>query len=423
MVKTIFLANLAEVALPLASLMKKARAEEEIFEDHALCDRFIFSATAGQVLITPFPIDKRFFSDSCRLLNLKRVVNLSPKKLKKSLCLSVFGEVAKIVKENPGVRVISYAATPEFYELVDYLKDKGLKFVTPEAPKKENFWAADFFDSKAGFRQAVSTLPSFPKMPEGATCFGKREITGWAKKLLEKYGGCVVKTNHGLAGAGLKIVKNLNDLSLDERFWLEEEAVVERFIPPDLAVGGGAPNIELCIRDSKVEPLYVCGMRVSKEGVFQGVEMGRAAIPRKISQVLIAAGKNFGDLLVRHGYRGYFETDWVFGADQKLYPLEANLRRTGGTHVYDLGRQLLGRGFFNNYFVVANNNHHVERASDYAGVKDRTSDLFYPLNGKKEGVIVTVTNCLKQGKIGYVVVAGNRERAREIEESFQKRLG
>lgn len=422
-VRSIFLANLAEVALPLAHLMQSNRAEEEIFEDHALCDRFLFSQEDHGLLITPFPTDENFFNDSCKLLNLKNVLNISPKKVGESLCLSVLEEVGEIVRKNPGVEVVSYAATPEFYELTKYLAAKGLKFSTPEAPKEEDFWAADFFDSKAGFRQAIqSLLPGFPTMPEGVVCFGKTEILGWAKYLLEKFGGVVLKANRGLAGAGLKIIKNLKDLAIDERYWNEEPVVVERFIPPDLSVCGEAPNIELRIRNGIVEPLYVCSMRITPEGVFQGVELGKNAVPEKISKVLLATGKIFGGLLMKYGYAGYFELDWVYGRDKKIYPIEANLRRTGGTHVYEACRRLLGKNVFKNFYVVANNNSPVGANLDYAKVKKQIIDLLYPIAGESEGVFITVTNYLRRGKIGYIVLAKNKNRAEGVEKSFLERL-
>lgn len=422
-VKSIFLANLAEVALPLTHLMKGPRAQEEIFEDHALCDRFLFSCKDEQVLITPFPIDKNFFNDNHRLLNLKNVLNISPKKVGESLCLSVLEKVGEIVRKNPGVEIVSYAATPEFYELTGYLRQKGLEFSTPEAPKEEDFWAQDFFDSKAGFRQAVeSLLPGFPAMPEGVVCFGKTEITGWAKYWLEKFGGCVLKANRGLAGAGLKIIKNLKDLAVKERYWNEEPVVVERFIPPDLSVCGGAPNIELRIRGGKTEVLYVCSMRIDKEGVFLGVEMGHGAVPEKLTTLLEKSGKQFGKLLESFGYRGYFEVDWVYGRDSKTYPIEANLRRTGGTHVYEACRRLLGKDVFKNFYVVANNNSLVRVNLDYAKVKKQVIDLLYPIAGHAEGVIITVTNYLRRGKIGYMVIASDKDRAAAIEKRFQERL-
>ncbi len=426
-IKAIFLANLAEVALPLVRLMKKARGKEEILEDHLLCDRFVFSGGKNQILVTPFLVNREFLKDSAPGL-----INWAPKKISESLCQAILtdktllGKVVEVIRKNPGIEIASYAATPEFYELTGYLAKRGLKFKIPEAPDKEDYWVQNFFDSKAGFRQVLATkLPSFPAMPEGAICGDTDEVKGWGKTLIKKYGGCVLKTNWGLAGAGLKIVRRGDDLEkilAAESYWKDFPIVVERFVTPAITVCGGAPNIELRIRHGKLEPLYVCSMRVSADGVFQGVEMGKGAVPERITKLLTTTGKRFGNLLKRYGYQGYFETDWVYGKDNVSYPIEANLRQTGGTHVFKLCRQLLGPAVFKNYYVVADNFHPVKN-SNYQRAKKQVTDLLFPIRGQKEGVVLTIVGCLPKGRIGYVVIAGGQKRTKEIEKKLLKRLG
>lgn len=416
-IKTIFVANLAEIALPLVRLMNKSRGDGEIMEDHALCDRFIFSQQNDSLLITPFLIDKDFFLDSSNLLNLKNVVNLAPEQVEESLCQAILKNdklLKVILGQDQELDIISYAATPEFLELMDYLKKKGLKFTTSEAPEKENLWVQDFFDSKAGFRQMATIIPGLPPMPQGVICDNKEEIFGWANYFLNKFGGCVVKTNRGLAGAGLKIIKNKSDLVFDERYWDQETVVVEKFVAPDLSVCGGSPNIELRIKNDKVEPLYVCSMRIDNNGVFKGVELGKEAVPEKVSNLLEKTGLEFGALLHKYGYRGFFETDWVYGKDDICYPIEANLRRTGGTHVYELGSRLLGKEFLKNYYVVATNSAPVQNIHNYSEFKAKTQDLF--------GIIPTIMNYLPYGKVGYVVYGQDKNEVKEIETRFLDRI-
>lgn len=430
-VKSIFIANLTEIALPLVRLMKQSRGEEEIFEDHALCDRFIFSAKDNQVLITPFPIASDFYQDSLTLLQLKNVTNLSPEKIEESLCRAILQDnklaktITEIVGHHPGIEIVSYAATPEFYELTEYLRNLGLKFSTPEAPSLENRWVADFFDSKAGFRQTVGNiLKDFPPMPEGIICDGKEDIVGWTNYFLKKYHGCVLKTNRGLAGAGLKIVKasdNVEEIISSEAYWQEGPIIVERFVTPDLSVCGGAPNIELRIKGGKIEKLYTCSMRITAEGVFQGVELGKEAVPQKIVNILQKTGHQFGNLLNGYGYRGNFELDWVCGLDGKIFPIEANLRQTGGTHVYALGKRLLGEKFLDNFYLTARNMGRATKITDYGELKKETSDLWFNQK-KKRGVIITITKLLGKHQLGYVVVGPTKKWVLEAENELDKRI-
>lgn len=441
--KSIFVANLSEVARPLARLMKRERRQDEIWEDHALCDRFLFGSSDNRLLVTPFPIDLSLLVDGQRLLGLRNILNLSPRRVGESLCESVLRDrkllkfLVGTIRANGGIRLISYGATPEFLKLIRFLKNKGLKFETPEVPPDENYWTTEFFDSKAGFRQIAQYLNGhLPSMPEGATAHGFSEVAGWVRYfLLEKGTGCVLKTNRGLAGAGLRIIRKgelgsknitryLKHLFSQGPFWSTEPTVVEEFIEPEVGVCGGAPNIELRIQKGQVAPLYVCGMRVTRQGAFRGVELGQGAVPRGLKRELINYGKKFGRFLNRFGYQGFYETDFVLGRGRQLYPIEANLRRTGGTDVYLMCQRLLSANFIDDYYVNANNIQPAPRfrGQNYSQVKEALKDLLFPIRGKKEGVIVTIVSLLKRGELGYVVVGKGKDRVYQIEKDFLQEL-
>jgi hypothetical protein len=440
--KTIFIANLAEIAKPLAELMEKSRREDEIFEDHALCDRFLFSDLDGRILVTPFALDPDYVEDTRQLLNDPHLINLFPAKVDDSVCEAIIkdkkllNKLIKAIEDNPEISLIAYAATPEFLKLVSFLKDQELSFKTPEVPEESARWTSAFFDSKGGFRQAVPYLGSrFTPMPEGFICRTPEEIIGWANYLLEKDGGCVLKTNRGLAGAGVKIIrqKDLKNQSLvdflktiiaSEPYWTKELTVVEQLVDIDESVAGGNPSVEFQVTDNKDIPLYVCGMRVTPEGVFRGVEIGKGAVPPEMVRSLFTQGKLWAKFLQKVGYRGFFDIDWVYDKKGKTYPIESNIRRTGGTHVYELAKKLLGKNYQKNYYIVANNIMSTPRftGKDYQFIKKSLAHLLYPINGKKEGVVLTDITYLIKGNLGYVVIGKDKKRVAEIEENFLKLL-
>lgn len=439
-IETIFLANLSEVARPLARLMRKTRREVEIWEDHGLCDRFLFSDRDNTLLITPFPINKDFFADSMDILQLKNIHNLTPKRIGESLCEAITKDKALLktieetIRDNPGVRIISYVASVEFCKLIKYLNTKNLKFVTPELSDVQTQWTQAYFGSKAGFRQEVTEMDgNFPHMPEGTICNKLSEVKEFAEYLFKKgAAGVVLKTNRGLAGAGLIILRRneiklknlpkiLSNLWRTESYWRKDLVVVEEYKPADQNICGGAPNIELKIIDHHAEPSYVCGMRISKEGVFQGVEIGKGAVPPNIEKVLLSASKILGGHILSHGYRGFFEIDWVAGIDGKLYPIESNLRRTGGTHVFETAKHLLGADFLKHYYIGANNMAEGPRLKGmtYPEIKNRLRPLLYPINGNKEGIILTVLNLFKLGKFGYIAIGKDKDRVLQIENKLR----
>lgn len=438
--QSMFIGNIAEVAKPLVELMQARGREHEVFEDHALGDRFMFATGDNRILITPLPIDKAFWKDTEERISLKNWVNYSPGILSDSVCQAIIDDkvllkkVMEAVEENPEIEVMAYTATDEFIGLVKFLRGKGLKFKTPEMPLEGAEWTEKFFGSKAGFRQTVNQI-RMTEMPEGMVCYNGEEILGWAKYILDKYEGVVLKTNRGLAGAGLRILRKkeigerdlkevVNEILVSEPYWMKEPVIVEAMVEADLMAAGGNPNVELKIAGNKVEKLYFCGMRVTREGVFKGVEIGKGVAPKAMEELLYKWGIMWGEYLKNAGYRGFYDMDCIAGTDNKIWPLESNTRRTGGTHLYELGVRLFGKDFAENNYVAGNNIAEAPKFynKNFETLKTELGDLFYPMKGKKEGVIVTVCSLLVEGKIGYGVVGADKKRVEEVEKEFLKRI-
>jgi hypothetical protein len=440
--KTIFLANLSEAALSLANLMSKKNRRMEIFEDHVFCDRFIFSKGDDRVMVTPLPVDTEMKKHVEKIMKFKNVINLSPKKLGESLCLSILEDkvllkqLVSIIKDNPGIDIVAYVSSNEFTKLLEYFKSQKLDFVTSEIPTKENNWTIAFFDSKAGFRQLTTFMENgFPKMPQGIVCDSVDEIIGAVNFFFKNEMDCVMKANRGLAGAGLKLLyrkdfkgkilkKELQKFFNEDPYWSRDVVVVEEFISPNYKLGGGAPNIELKIYNNKVYPLYCCSMRINEQGIFQGIEIGRGTYTNYMQNKLIKHGMTFGHLLKKFDYRGHFEVDFVAGLDKRIYPIEANVRRTGGTHTYEAAKRLLGNDFEKDYYVVSKDFSEASKlkGNSYSQVKEKLKDLLYPIKGEKKGVVISIFSYIKHGKIGYFVIADSKKSAYAIEKEFVSRV-
>lgn len=424
--------------------MSKKNRKLEIDEDHALCERFIFSKGDDRVLVTPLLVNETMKEHVSKVMKFKNVINLSPSKIGESLNVSVLEDkkllkqLEDIIRQNPGIDLVAYVSSNEFMNVVSYFRSKKLNFTTSEIPTQENNWTVAFFDSKAGFRQLTTFMNNgFPKMPQGIVCDSIDEIIGAVRFFFNNEMDCVMKANRGLAGAGLKIMyrkdyqkKNLNrvleQILKENPFWSHDIVVVEEFIEPNLEIGGGAPNIELKISKNKVHPLYCCSMRISREGVFQGIEIGRGTYTSYMKNKLIKHGVTFGQMLKKFSYNGHFEIDFVAGRDNRIYPIEANVRRTGGTHIYDAVKRLLGSNFERNYYVTSKDFQDAPKlkGKSYGQMRDKLNGLLYPIKGKKEGVVVTIFNHLyiKWGKIGYFVVSSDKKSAYAIEKAFQDRI-
>lgn len=439
--KYLFIANLSEVALSLIKEMKKNEKDNELFEDHAYCDRFLLSDKDDRILVTPLPIDNDFFSDIKKIFHYKNVFFINPKKTKESICQAIiedkktFQLLIEIIKKNPKIRISAYVVTEEFLQLIEKLKSQNLDFYVEDIPEKDSLWTTSYFDSKAGFRQALNnlSLPSL-KMSTGYICQSKKEVINWAKYFINNKKSFVIKANYGLAGAGLQIINKgtslanlestIDKIFQQELFFKKDLVVVEQYIEPDINIAGGAPSVEMRIIDDKVKYLYSCGMRVSPKGVFLGIELGKNSLPKKIEKELLTAGKIFGNFLLKMNYKGFFDIDFVYGKDNRNYALEANLRRTGGTHIYEAAKRLLGKDFIKKYYLVSSSKKSVNkvRGYSYKRLREKISDLIFPIKNKKEGVIISTYNYLVKGFLGYLIIGKDKKRAYQIENEFLKRV-
>lgn len=442
----IFIANLAEIAKPLLALIKdKKQARAEIFEDFGLCDRFLISDKDDRVLITSWPVDKDFLNDTCQIFGFKNILNLYPENPTVSLCDDILNDenlkkkVKEIIKRDKPA-LFSYAATMDFMKLIKSFKDSGLDFGTPETPKTKEL--ISYFGSKAGFRETFTK----EKIGQGlGMAMAKGFITKNRQEFIEKINffyknkkNFVVKTNQGLAGAGSKIIEtdkvsfnHFLEVVKDYPYWLTGKTVIEEFIKADLTVCGGSPSVEFQVTDnssalqnSGINYLYTCGMRIIKGGVFRGIETGKNAVPKWLGKKIKAYGFKFAAVLKKAGYRGFFDTDFVNTKDKKLYPLEANIRRTGGTHVYETGIRLLGQDFLKNYYLASNNlyENKTNHCQNYQQLKTKLSPLLYPIKGKKKGIILTMASLIKEKRFGYLVAGKNREEVINLEEQMSLSL-
>lgn len=444
----IFFANNTEGSgTYLKGVKDQVMQEQLINEDNCLADRSIFSCDDDTILITALPLDHQFKQDTEQILNLKNFINLSPMQNTISLCRDVeedkelFKKLIDLIKaQNGNTEIYAYSNTPEFCGLVAELRERGCIFTTPEMPEKEFYWTQSFLDSKGGFRQIVQMISGWEKavkMPWGIICAKPTEARKIGLVLFSQGKGFVVKTNWGQCGEGLLIIRHNNGYKdyqevseflknefKKEDYWERAPLVVEEFIPPNHVIGGGAPNVEGFIDEQgNVKLLYSCGMRMTRQGNFQGVEIGHEVfsedVDRKIRRITRAIGEAFSDF----GYRGFFEVDMQAAMNGEIYCLESNMRRTGGTHVFQ-GMQRLFKEEFNKKHFVSNNwfEHSALKKMDYAKLRETLQSIWFN-ESQRTGFLPTVVSSFNTGHMGYIVVGNNKKETDEIEEKLKQLLG
>ncbi|MCJ7740454.1 hypothetical protein MUP32_04015 [Candidatus Microgenomates bacterium] len=447
---TIYVSNMSEDVWPFISAMSSSyKREMEIQENLRLSehDLFSFAGKNNCLMILPsYPSNdylkyvKNFFQNP----NFKiTATKIHTGEISKDILYDkeVLEDIDHFIKGCAKVNLVSYCISRQFLTLGAFLKAKYPNIYFSESPDEADSWTVDFYGSKSGIRQlsqqSEADEPDF-KMAEGLISFGTENTAKIAAKMYTTNGGVVIKTNKGHSGAGLLIFRpgdlsrNCSDCEKtilkklnEEKYWVLFPIVLEKYIEPKFSIGGGYPNVEFKIhKNGKVEFLYYCACRLTREGVFKGIEIHNDVLSDHVSAQIVDTGFFVGEKLAREGYRGYFDVDFIAAKNGNLYVAESNTRRTGGTHVYYLAQALFGKDFMYETYTLSNNIYKIntKRRFDSAQLFSLLNPVLFDKK-KQEGLVITGTSLLAQNSFGYVIFGKNKQRALKIEMEMEKLTG
>jgi len=436
--KEIVISNTAEA---FRNIIEKVKDDKEITRrlsiEHSLCQRGFFWDGDNKVIVTPYPIDPTFLKINSDILGYKNIKNIYPKKIKVSLCEAlfkdkdVFDNLVKIIKTNPNIAITTYAITDEFLFLISNLKKLNLKFKISELPKQNSLWTVKYLDSKSGFRETIGKIQAKDnkiKLPQGFICKDINEANQVGQWFLGSNKSCVLKSNFGESGWGLKILRN-NQIGPIERktdkdsIWSDTLVIAEEYISANKSVAGGSPSVEIFVDENGPEVTYVCGQIVDRLGSFGGVSLGKDILSNKITKELKRLGEVVGTEYWKMGYRGYFDLDTVVaGSSNDIYLIETNARRTGGTHVYDIAKRLLGPKWEQKGFLISNDQFcYGKKIKSVKVIFDKLNNLLYPMGSHKSGVIVTIVD-EKRPIIGFTIAGKDKNECLNIYDGLSKSL-
>lgn len=437
--------NLSEDVYPFIATLINGKRTFEIDENGGLADRCIFyySGIDQLLLLVPRSIDDDFLQYFQNIFPKEYFQVKHPKIETGETSIDVLhdpvllNQLSAIFSQYDVIKIASYSSTAQYYELVESLQKIHPNVFTMEAPTKEDSGAVNLLGSKAGLRKYRYSEDGSEYLPmcDGEIVYGVPEIVTTAIRYYKKYDGVVIKTNKGHAGMGVVIIAqgemNENEslekqiqARLTEEYWNIFPSVVEEFVDFDASVGGGFPNAECYVDEQgKVTYLYSCGMRVTAQGQFKGVEVGTNVLPETVEVQLRAFGDKLGTLFAQFGYVGYFDIDCIYGKDGNLFLSESNVRKTGGTHVYLMAKELFGDDFANKTYAISNNTYQMtgNQQFDFKELHEKLSPILFD-SGKKEGLFIVAANLLSRGVFGYVIFGENKERANEIEAQMEALL-
>ena len=407
--KNIIIANDAEAfSFIINSIKNKVKRTTKINKEHFLSSRFLFWEGDDKIIITPFSIEKSILTQA-QSIGYKNIENWYPSEIDVNLSDAIikdetlFNNLKKVIRNNPGIILSPYSYTKSFANLTKTLKKANLKFYVDQQPQKKKEYLVDYLGSKVGFRIEIQKLKKIPS-PKFFIVTNKRVIIESAVLFYEQNMSCVIKAYSGEGGWGVLIIhkedytsknnlsKKIQSLLNKDTIWATGPYVVVEFI---LSLKGNenSPSLEVFIDDSGFKITYVCNQIVDSSGVFFGILIGKKCLKKSTTSKINAIAKIIADRYFELGYRGFFDVDFVASKNGVLYPIETNVRRTGGTHVFDLTRKLFGKNWFNKTVVLSTDSfYYGDTVLSAKEIINKMSKITFPIKGKKKGVVVVATN-------------------------------
>lgn len=366
-------------------------------------------------------------------MSFENVQNLYPQNVDISLTDAIIKDdklllmLCEAIKNNPGVKLSPYCITKKFILLSEYLKKKGLEFAVEEMPNLSSVWTIDYLDSKIGSRMEMLKIKELcGNVPESIICKTEAEVIAVAQWFFENNRSSAIKANYGESGWGTIFIKKENFKNNDDiakfiknelrsdSIWKNELVIVEEFIEQSKNSSCISPSVELFLSENGYNITYVCDQIMGDNGEFLGVALGDEVIDegilRKLREISLIIGKRFWEI----GYRGYFDIDFILSKDNTPYIIETNMRRTGGTHVFDAVRNIFGERWEKKAFAMSQDNfiYGDDKLSENK-IMDKISKVLYPIGGDKKGVIVSIINKWDPS-FGFIVLGESKKEALEI---------
>ena len=393
-----------------------------------------------RIAISSLPIPNKNYLRS--VLQIAQLTNIYPHHSSYSLCSDIlredntFNKLISACRESSTVEFIPYGTTKEFLYLADRLTEKlrryDINVLLPESILDQDLLCKfSFLDTKVGFRDFVSNrkeIISNIHLPDGYVAHNYQEavdMVRWFRSLRKE---CVCKSSVGVFGlAAVRFLESdrdllYEDISMKIKSIISQKAypvVVEEFIRSDIS-----PSIEAYIpqsKDEQVEITYPCLQNFTQDGLFEGISIGPDILSKYVTSIMSSCAIKIGTYLKSIGYIGFFDLDFVVdAAHQKIYILEINLRRTGGTHVHEIACHLLGINYIKEYYVRSTSNLRFSKPLIWKELLKRIGQYSFPMISG-EGVIIA-RGFQYSLNPELIIIAKNCRRIFQIKEMIEATL-
>ena len=347
---------------------------------------------------------------------------LYPRQMQVSLSDAVAADedlVARLVQRSQrygSLSVSPYATTSEFAGLVSHLRGSGCQLTMRDCVGDDHeVRIRDRFETKQEFRRLAAELAERHRcrVPKGLACDSFTEVPRALHGQRWESGRVIVKADDGEGGFG-NIVLSADqldgmepaDLLMLNPLLKSGPVVVEEYIDaPE------APSVEFFVpvRDAdSVSFCYACNQVLDSQEGCMGVTLSDAHKESPWLAPLINFGLEFGAELQRLGYAGYFDIDALATAAGEVYVLESNLRRTGGTHVFDFCQTVFGTEYSSIIYATSQTINIVPQSP--GNVLAALDAILLRSNGQS-GIVPVVIGQAPLGSVNIMAVGRHEQEA------------
>lgn len=414
-----------------------AHRTELIHGEQYRCDRTLMWLGDPKLVFATFPIPHA--ADFCRRYGYLGTTYAAPTSPSPFLSLDIMHEphlLAQLVEyagAERTVQLIPYATTSQFFQLVELLQtDYNLTVLLPESPGRDCLWLRDYIDTKAGFRLLVSRwLPNADQLlPEGVICPDRAQAAAVAHWFSLNRQDCLVKADRGEDSIGHFIIRPGEFASVQaihqalqaNSFLGDEWVTVEQLLPNSALL---SPSLELLVPPAgSGEPMitYLCGQHFLEFAGAHGIWVSRELYEAAWYPTLAASGLQIAARLQAMGYVGHFDIDTIIDDAGRIFLVEINARRTGGTHVHEFARYYLGADYLDKFVLLGNDSIDSGPIVDYNNLMQTIGDLLYPMPGQNQGVVITVTSALEAHEFGCIAIAESTQQALALHQTLAERI-
>lgn len=400
-------------------------------------DQALFWLGADKLVISSAPIENA--EQLCEQWGYENTISIAPNSPSPSLSKDILNEahllesLLSYAGPDKEIVLIPYSTTKEFLALAETLTEEhGLKVHLPECPTPKNLWIKDYIDSKVGFRALIPDwIHARDVLPFGILSEDIDHAAQMAEWLQESGRGSVIKASKGGSGVGNlfiehdhKILRDDIKNKLKENLFLKDDIfIVEEIITSPAMI---SPSLEFFVprleTGDSPKITYLCHQHFEASGRFSGVIMSKEFENTPWYAQFKEWGLTIANELQSLGYAGHFDLDAIVDAEENLYLVEVNARRTGGTFAHEFLVFKFGEDYTERLSAFSQNKVTIDGIENLSDLNDCIGNLNYPIEGKNRGVIVTLTSTLSKGNFGYLVVAENLEEVLEIKSELFKRL-